>query len=380
MHSIKKKILIIDSQKQFGGGETYKLDIIKVLSKEKYSFTLSTPENSEFKKMILEQKWDWIEFKPKSRLDIFGMIKYANYLKKFNFDIIFTSDSITWYTGIFLKKICKPALLFAIIHISTIASGKKFGFLKRFLIKHTDRFWTKFYTQIICSTKWHADNLLNEGVNRNKITVIHNTVDVESIEKKLSGKIIKDLKQQYKIEEEEIVIGMTGRFGPGKDFETFVNAASLVLKKCDNCKFLLMGDGPEKEKIVGLTKQLNIEENVIFTGFVKEEYYNTLNIIDIFVNSTYAEGISYVILDTMALGKPIVATDAGGIKEAVENEINGYLTPVRNFNSMADKVFSIIKDTESLKKFGENSRRIQREKFSLGQMSKQLNTLLDKYN
>ena len=380
MHTKKNKILIIDSQKRFGGGETYKLDVVKVLGTEQNNYTFSTPDPSEFKEIISGRGWEWIEFTPKNRIDIFGMIKYANFIKNYNFDVIFTSDSLTWYTGIFLKKICQPTLLFAIIHISTIASGRKFGFLKRFLIKHIDRFWTKYYTQVICSTKWHADNLLKEGVNKEKVSVIHNTVDAENIEADLSPEIGNDLRKKYKIEENNIVVGMAGRFGPGKDFETIVKAASLVLKKYDNCMFLLMGDGPEREKIVNLTKQLRIENDVVFSGFVREGYYNTLNIIDIFVNSTYAEGISYVILDIMALGKPIVATDAGGIKEAVEDNVNGFLVPVKDHDAMAEKIINIIRDEEILKKFGDNSMRIQKEKFSLIQMSKQLNSLFDKYS
>jgi glycosyltransferase involved in cell wall biosynthesis len=169
---------------------------------------------------------------------------------------------------------------------------------------------------------------------------------------------------------------MFGRFGPGKDFANFVNAMPEIIKEYPFCRFLLVGDGPDRKAIDALVVELGLTDKVIFTGFVKEGYYDVIRLLDIFVNSTYAEGISYVVLDAMALGKPIVATSAGGIVEAVYDGINGFLVPVQDSQSLARQIMHLLKDEQLAARFGDGSKRFQTEQFSLEMMRTKIEALI----
>lgn len=371
-----KKVLFIDSQHKYGGGDTYKLDIMHCLGNKDYIFAFSTPADSDFRAIVSERNLHWIEFTPKHRLDLLRMIQYAKRIKKEQFNIIFTTDSVTWYTGIVIRKICKPEALFAIIHISTAGSGRKFGLFKRWIIKLVDRFWTRFYSKVIVSTEWHTGIMRGEGIPAEKFAMIHNAVNREEIYKKLIPGFEVQFRKQYGVASNEKIVGMFGRFGPGKDFANFVKAMPEIINEYPSCRFLLVGDGPDRKEIEELVARLGLRDKVIFTGFVKEGYYDVIALIDIFVNSTYAEGISYVVLDAMALGKPIVATSAGGIVEAVYEDVNGFLVPVQDPHSLARKVLILLKDEQLAVRFGDGSQQLQMEQFSLEMMRTKIEALI----
>ena len=377
MSAAKKKVLIIDKQYFRGGGETYKLDIYRALGTEKYEFTFSTPHEGAFSKVVQDLGCKYIPFTPKSRLDIIGMIKYAYSLKKYSYNVVITSDSDSWYTGVFLKLINRPELLLAVIHISTRGMGKKFGIVKNTVIKIIDRIWTCFYNFIISSTEYHADILKDEGVNPSKIVIIKNSVDQEKICSKISESERDRWKERLSIPEGAVILGMFGRFGAGKDYRNIINAIPLVLKEQKNCIFILAGDGPDLESMKALASQTGVMDYVRFPGFIERDYYTVMSLIEIFVNSTIAEGISYVVLDAMALGIPIVATRSGGIGGAVRHGENGVLVNPEDPTALAEGIIRILCDKENRIKMSENARKIQNAEFSLEKMASQFRELVE---
>jgi len=379
MDKEKFKALIVDGQIYYGGGETYKLDIAEIFKDKNINVTFSTPEKGIFAKRIKELGYEFIPFTPTSRLDVIGMYNYAKRIKKNNYDIIITSDSHSWYSGVFLKKICKPKLIAAVVHISTAGTGKNFGFLKKLAVRIVDKIWTNYHHKVICSTNFHADIYRKENVKPEKLMVIHNAVNREKILNNISENGKEKIQKKFDIPRDKLVISMFGRFGPGKDFHNLVKAIPYVLKETDNFVFVLVGDGPYFDEIKKMVSEMNLESRVRFTGFVKEDYYNLMDMVDIFVNSTIAEGVSYVVLDAMALGKPIVATDSGGIKEAVKNDINGILVPIKNPEKLAQAIIKLIDDKQLRGNLSKGSLNIQRENFSLEQMTKNFEELFEKY-
>ena len=232
---------MIDKQYYYGGGETYKLDLVHILGKDNYDFTFSTPDGGLFSERIRKMGFGYIPYTPHSRIDITGFINYARMLKKHKFNVIITTDSDSWYSGIFIKFICRPTLLLAVIHISTLQSGGFFSPFKKKIISAVDRFWTRFYNTIICSTKFHADTMIEEGVSSEKVLIVHNAVDQDDITKNISSERQNGFREQLQIPENKLIISMFGRFGPGKDFTNFIKAIPLIISDYSDCVFLLVG-------------------------------------------------------------------------------------------------------------------------------------------
>ncbi len=379
MNNQKRKVLILDRQLYFGGGETYKLDIARILKKKGFDITFSSPAEGKFFHRVKELGYSFTPYTPKSRTDIPGMIRYARAQKKGKYDIIITSDSDSWYSGIFLKIFCRPKVIFAVVHISTLGTEKKFGFFKRKVISYVDRMWAHFHTTVVCSTNHHANILFNEGIKQEKLLVIPNTVNREQILKNTSKQRQKDIKKSLAIPEDSLILSMFGRFGAGKDFNNLIDAIPEVIKEQNNVVFLLVGDGPNLQIMKDKAKELGISDKIRFPGFIKEEYYDYLDLADIFINSTIAEGVSYVVLDAMALGKPIVATSSGGIKEAVKHNENGLLVQPGNPAELSEGINILLKNKEKMKLFSKNAVKLQENHFSFDRMKILLFEYFGKY-
>jgi glycosyltransferase involved in cell wall biosynthesis len=110
--------------------------------------------------------------------------------------------------------------------------------------------------------------------------------------------------------------------------------------------------------------ELGINNRVIFTGF-RQDMPEMYSIMDIFVLSSVYEGCSRVILETMASGKPIVATNSGGTPEIVKDGVNGFLIEPENPKELADKIAFLINNITTAKKMGETGRKTIEENFSI---------------
>lgn len=123
-------------------------------------------------------------------------------------------------------------------------------------------------------------------------------------------------------------IGSAARFFPVKDFSLFVDIARLLIGKKSNLRFVIVGDGPEREKIIKLVEKYNINKYFTFPGFKRglSDFYEDL---DLYMNTSKHEGIPMSVLEAMAHGIPVVAPNVGGLREMIENGVDGFLVDSR---------------------------------------------------
>jgi glycosyltransferase involved in cell wall biosynthesis len=119
----------------------------------------------------------------------------------------------------------------------------------------------------------------------------------------------------------------------------------MIHKDMPDAKLILVGDGEERDYLENLTDHLVIRDCVDFVGKVSHECISDfMRQSDVFVLPSLSESFGIVNLEAMACRLPIVATNAGGIPDLIENGINGYLVPPENFQEMANKIMVILKD------------------------------------
>ena len=231
------RILFIHEVGKYGGGAKYTLDIIRSLSKSKFEFFAAIPQNTEVSKVFAFLEQNYMDFPVKNRIDILNMIRFSRIVKKYCIDMIIAGDSVAWYTGVILKMFNKNLKCLAVIHISTACTGKKFGIIKRKLIKWVDRFWTKFYDKLIFSSKFHYDIMTSENIDRDKMTIVDTWIDIDEIHSKIDNFDYKKIYHKYKkIKKDKKLIGMVARFGPGKDYKTVIDAVEHLVKKRKDCQ------------------------------------------------------------------------------------------------------------------------------------------------
>ena len=141
---------------------------------------------------------------------------------------------------------------------------------------------------------------------------------------------------------------------PQKDFETLFKAYAIIQKKYKNSKLVILGDGILRKELEGKALDLNIRSNIIFAGWQKN-IYKYLKFADLVIFSSHYEGFPISILESMACGVPVIATDSPtGPREILDNGKYGFLVKVGDYQKIASIVTKLLK-SKSLRSRYKNS-------------------------
>jgi glycosyltransferase involved in cell wall biosynthesis/peptidoglycan/xylan/chitin deacetylase (PgdA/CDA1 family) len=201
-----------------------------------------------------------------------------------------------------------------------------------------------------------------------KLTTIYNGVDGYKFR---SSYDIASIKKKYQVPPANAVVGIIAALRPIKGHQYLLKAAKNVLHKHPNVTFLIVGwysdTDPYYQELTALTAQLGIKECVIFTGGIAN-IAEVLSAIDVSVLTSLNEGFSNAVLESMAAGKPIVATRSGGTPEAVVEGETGMLVPPGDSKSLAEALCLLLDNPALVHKMGENARKRATEVFSYERM------------
>jgi len=162
------------------------------------------------------------------------------------------------------------------------------------------------------------------------------------------------MKQELNIPPDSFIIGTIGRLSEGKGHEYLIRAAQIVTQVHPEVIFLIIGDGEKTSDLHQFALQKSVSGNVLFTGS-RHDIEEILTCFDLLVSPSLWEGISTVILESMAAGVPVVATDIPGTKEIVKKGVNGWLVPPKDHQALADTIIEAIEMPELRNEFSRNS-------------------------
>ena len=178
-----------------------------------------------------------------------------------------------------------------------------------------------------------------------------------------------EIREKFQIQTPYIV-GMVGAFADRKDYFTFIDAAIAILQNRKDISFLAIGEGKNRSLCESKVPQ-DLKKYIQFTG-LQDEVESLVNTFHIGVLATnkrvHGEGIANVIMEYMAMGKPVIATDAGGTREIVLHGENGYLVEDQDSRQLADYIIELIDQPEKAKEFGEKGRNLLENAFNMEKM------------
>jgi glycosyltransferase involved in cell wall biosynthesis len=168
------------------------------------------------------------------------------------------------------------------------------------------------------------------------------------------------IRKEYSIGSEEIVLGMLGRFTPGKGHEEFLWAAKELNKEYKNLRYMIVGEPSRGEsdyadKIKQLAKNYELR-NLVFTGY-REDIPEVLSAMDIFVFPSHSEAFGIALVEAMAMKKPSVCSNAEGVLDIAVDGETSFLFENKNAEDLKAKLKLLIDSKETRCKFGENARR-----------------------
>lgn len=221
--------------------------------------------------------------------------------------------------------------------------------------------YTKKIDYILPPSEFYMNKLIKDGIPKNKITYIHNFIDVDSFDVKTEDK-------GYAL--------YFGRLSREKGIINLINAFA----KLDKGTLYIAGDGPEKEEVEQVIKENKLEKRVKLLGFLNKEEMkeNIRKCKFVVVPSIWYENCPYSIIETLCTGKPVIGADIGGIPELVKDNKNGLIYKYDDVNELADKMKKLFEDDKLVKKFSEQAKKIAKEQYSKENYYKKIMKIYDR--
>lgn len=270
--------------------------------------------------------------------------------RRFPFDIIYSNALIP--SGYASCKLAQNLRLPVICCVgeSTIIHSKKVAYV------------LTNSTRIVSTSRNSRDQLLEIVCPRERIEVIYRGADTE-VFKPLDVNL--ELKRKLSLPDDSLVITFVGWLINRKGVFDLVNAFSVVATRLSKAYLLIIGDGPERSNLEALLKRTGIEKRVIFTGLVKnEEMPSYYSITDVMAFPSYAEGLPNAVVEAVACGKPVVATNVGGIPEVVIPEVDGFLIKVGDIEGLYSYIMRVLTDRALMRRLGQGGRKIAENWFN----------------
>jgi glycosyltransferase involved in cell wall biosynthesis len=289
-------------------------------------------------------------------------------LKKRQVDIVGTHASRdSWIAGIAARlSKWRPIVIKTRHHSAPVKKGFMSGLLYQRLSDYVVTTGEAIRKQLIAEHSFSADHIVSipTGIDLQRFSPCR--CDPETVRNELGCS-------------KGPLIAIIGGFATWKGHEDFIAAAAEILKIIPEARFYIVGTGSPADvgRVRTAVTQYRLQNEVCMLGY-REDIPEILSAMDLLVHCSYAnEGLPQVVLQAMAMEKPVVATRVGAISEAVFDGVTGYLINSRNVQLMADRVIDLLQDDLKRKAFGQAGRRLVKERYSLEMMLDRLGELYE---
>ena len=194
--------------------------------------------------------------------------------------------------------------------------------------------------RFIAITRAVRDIMIADGIPARKISVVYSSADLSRFP---SVRRDPALRAELGVPDNAPLIGNVAALVGHKGQKYFVAAAAEVLKRHPRARFVIFGEGPLRAELEAQVRSLGLGDRFLMPGF-RENILAAILELDLFCMSSSAEGMGSVVLEALALERPVVVTTAGGLPEIIQDRHNGLLVPPRDPQSLADALSQLLED------------------------------------
>lgn len=288
------------------------------------------------------------------------VLKIIKIIRHYNVDIIETYHSTSDILGPIIGRLC---------HVKSILSNRRdMGFLRTKKHDWIYPWINKFVDRIKVVCQAAADRFsVIEKTDKEKYVLLYNGIQIERYLSASSAKRLS--KSSFGIAPSEIVVGIVGNVKPIKGQMYLLDTACELSADHPNIKFLVVGGGIKQkrnrylETLKARLTEKHLIDKFLFTGH-RKDVPDIIQLMDIALLLSNTEGCSNVLLEYMASGKPVIATDVGGNPELILNNYNGFIVPPQNGKAVAEKIKVLIQNRGLGENMGRQGLELAQEKFS----------------
>jgi len=334
-----------------GGGQIHILSLTKGLDKTRFSPTIAANGNGKFEEMVEE---NGILFKsiyqPKilRKKYLYPLLKFC---KEQKFDILHSHGGVSGFYGRLVKKYYPAIKTIHTIHGIHYINSK--NYIKKFISLTVEQYLVKFTDYSICVANADFNDAKKiKIINPDKTSIIPNGINLAKYHN-LKRKS-EDFLATLNLKSDDFIIGNVSRFDFQKNQKLIIKAASMLVKKYPEIKFIFVGKGKFLENSKMLAEELRLTENILFVGeqINLSDYYS---IFDIFVFPTFWEGMPYVLLEAMACRLPIICSDIPSIKEIVKDNYSALLINPHSEVALCDAIIKLYNEKKLMGEISSNA-------------------------
>jgi L-malate glycosyltransferase len=282
---------------------------------------------------------DLIRLAPRAEVDLHAGWKLSRIVKELRPDIVHAHDP--------------HAVALASLALSFLTSGKCPSLIASrrvayHLKGHAFSRWK--YHQVDCFVA--ASNAINQilvsdRIDPERIVTVYEGIELHRVQAEPAANI----HAEFWLPTHAPIVGAVAALTQEKGHKYLIEAAALILREVPDARFVILGEGELRSALERQIKELHLDKHVLLPGF-RADILSFIKSFDVFVMSSLFEGLGTSLLDAMALSKPTVASNTGGIPEVVSHGETGFLVPPRDASDLAAAISKLLKDPEQRQRMG----------------------------
>lgn len=365
-----RKINILQLAKRYDGNRPLRNMLILGLDPEQYKSKVCYFSGKPDGKNILDRHGlsIYLDIDNPSKHKIKTLIMLKNVINTERPDILHCHRHAAIVFGV-LASLTDQIKTISHVHGLNRTRSFKRRFTNWFILRRVDKIITvsDSVKHDVIETNWNMDP--------SKVVSVRNCIDPTMIDDINVSKM--NARLRLGISEDEVVYGTVGRLVSTKGQTYLIEAFSQIHKKMPNARLVIVGEGPLFRKLAKLAEELEVSSRVIFAGY-REDVLELIRGFDVFVLPSLAEGLSIALLEAMASGLPVIASEVGGIPEVFGNSHCGRLVPPKDATALSVAMVEIgLLDNDHKKRLGKEGRRKIEEEFTADVMIRQIQEIYD---
>ncbi len=215
-------------------------------------------------------------------------------------------------------------------------------------------------TRVLAVSEEVASSLERSGLSKKtRVVTLTNGIPTELVRQEACN--LKELREELKIPLGNLVVGTVAVFSTQKRLTDWLEVARKVIEQRDDVTFVLVGHGPEEDRLRARARELGLLEKVLMPGF-RPDGRRVMAMFDVYLMTSEFEGLPVALLEALALARPVVSTSVGGIPEVVEDGREGFLSPVGNVEGLASSVLNLLEDKKLREHMGnQGAEKVEKE-------------------
>ncbi|WP_109700558.1 glycosyltransferase family 4 protein [Chitinophaga deserti] len=363
---VTRKIRVLQAIRQgkIGGGESHVLDLVRFMDRSRFEPVVLSFTDGPMVSLLQQMNVPVHVIASEKAFDIGVWKKVRKFMKEQRIDIIHVHGTRANTNVMWAARRLRIPLIYT-VHGWSFHDGLHPLMRKARIL--SEQFITRRAQANICVSESNRQTGL-KTFGKFNAEVIRNGINPEKFNPAAQ---FPDIKAAYGIPEGTLVVGYIARMTLQKDPEGMIRGFHEALKTFPQMKLLMVGEGELKQAAIDTAAALNISDKVIFENF-RQDVPAVLQGIDIYCLPSLWEGFPIGVLEAMAMGKTVVATDVDGTREAVSHGENGWLIPPKDTGALAAAIVKMAEDKILREQLSQAAINTVREKYNVSGMTQRI--------